>query len=113
MKSLEKIVLYLVIVILIFSVGAYSARYYMVFVKSGEYLDEMSEDQRDGYIFGLYERIGLEIEEEWYLILTKKMDPYQTRKIFEKYLEEHPEKLHLPASFIFKESLKEAYEKLY
>jgi len=113
MKSLEKIVLYSVLVVLIFSVGVYSANYYMVYVNTGDYLDKMSEDQKYGYITGLYEGIGLGIEEEWYLTLTKKMGPDQTQKIFEKYLEDHPEKLHLPASYLFRESLKEAYEKLH
>jgi hypothetical protein len=113
MKSLEKIVLYSVLVVLIFSVGVYSANYYMVYVNTGDYLDKMAEDQKYGYITGLYEGIGLGIEEEWYLTLTKKMGPDQTQKIFEKYLEDHPEKLHLPASYLFRESLKEAYEKLH
>ncbi|MFO7888872.1 MAG: hypothetical protein R6V04_00875 [bacterium] len=91
MKSFERIFLYSTLIILIFyvfavtnkiegSVGICSTKYTKVFVKTSDYLEKMLEEQKYTYIIGLYEGIGLEIDEDWYLNFTEQMNPDQIQK---------------------------------
>ena len=115
----KKIILFLVL-LLLFSILFIDHSYLqeeekkqgecLAFINGNKYL-ELSEIYRIDYILGL-------VDMWWYLhnfhyseiyqIIKEEMEDMtgeQVKKIFEKYLEEHPEKLHYSAAYLFEEAI--------
>ncbi|MFO2501729.1 Rap1a/Tai family immunity protein [Legionella pneumophila serogroup 1] len=61
-----------------------------------------------GYIHGFLDAHSFYIQEKKYCI-PDPIDTYQIAKVYSKYLDEHPEKLHQSSSFTFSEALIEYF----
>lgn len=61
-----------------------------------------------GYIRGFLDSYTYYIQAPKYCI-PEPVDTYQIAKVYTKYLDDHPEKMHLSASFTFSEALIEYF----
>ena len=108
----KAILLGLVIVLLLSQVNILSARAAFAFMNGNSYL-ELDECLRAGYVGGLIDMTCESYQDylpEIYKDLFKKIEYMQLgqiRKIFDKYLEDHPERLHFSAASLFLEAILE------
>lgn len=102
------IILVLVIMIVLVSVNILSTQEQGVlgYISGNKYL-ELLENDKMVYVCGLTDmwwQMHYDNFPEFYQVIKEKMKDMtgaQIKKIFEKYLEEHPEKLHLGAAGLF------------
>lgn len=87
------------------------------YILINDYL-ESSEDEKLFYVMGLMDMLFYQKYTSNYELYydicrtTDNMKVRQLKAIFDKYIEEHPEKWHFPASLIFNEVIMEiVYEK--
>jgi hypothetical protein len=107
MKS-KVIMLVLVIVLLLSQVG-----YSLWNIITGNQYLEQSETQKTIYFAGLFDMWSFMIYHnfsEYYQVVdekTKDMTVPQIRRIFEKYLENNPERLHFSSASLFNSAMDE------
>lgn len=106
----KAILLGLVIVLLLSQVNILSARAAFAFMNGNSYL-ELDECLRIGYVGGLIDMTCESYQDNLpgiYKDLFKTIEYMQLGqivKIFDKYLEDHPEKLHYSAADIFTQAI--------
>jgi len=78
---------------------------------------ESSEENKLFYVMGLIDMVFCQTYHYDFELCsdinkaTDGMNAKQIKAIFDKYIEEHPEKWHFPASLIFNEAMEIVYEK--
>jgi len=102
----RKVILLSLVIVLLLSHGlCLNAQTYLCFVRGIDYLETPAE-QREAYVVGLADMFFLVLSLEFPEYSKKHEEKtrdmgLQIVKIFEKYLEEHPEKLQFAAAGSF------------
>ena len=104
--KIKSIILVLVIVLLLSQVGYSSTKRYLTIIDGNKYLD-IPENDRLIFIAGLFDMWNYMYQKEQpdnYEIIymeIENMNTSQIKKIFEKFLEDHPEHLHWATATLF------------